>query len=71
MKTFRSITVEKCSICGEDFDVINLDTVFTGRTQYICQKCRNNGNRQIDARQKDWRRSSRGKAVIEHCKKNK
>ena len=71
MKTIRSVTVEKCSICGKDFDVIYLDTVFTGRTRYICQECRNNGNRQVEARQKDWRGSSRGKAVIEHYKKNK
>ena len=71
MRNLRPIEVKKCSICGEDFDVINLDTVFTERKHYICQKCRNNGNRQIDARQKDWRKSSRGKAVIEHCKKNK
>ena len=71
MKTIRPIEVKKCSICGEDFDVINLDTVFTGRTQYRCQKCMNAGNRQIEARQKEWRRSSRGKAVIEMYEKNK
>lgn len=71
MKTFRPITIEKCSLCGRDFDVINLDTIFTGRKRYICQECKNKGNRQIEARQKDWRKSSRGKAVIAHYEKNK
>lgn len=71
MKTIRPIKVEQCSICGEDFDVINLDTVFTGRTQYICQKCRARGMREIDERNRDWRKSSKGRAIIEHYEKNK
>lgn len=71
MKTFRPIHIEPCSICGEEFDKLTMHEIFTGRKQYICTNCRNRGNRQIDARQKDWRNSSRGKAVIEHCNKKR
>ena len=71
MKNIRPIEVKKCSICGEDFDVINLDTVFTGRTQYICQKCKMRGKKEIDDRNRDWRLSSKGRSVIEHYQKNK
>lgn len=71
MKILRPIELEKCAICGEEFDKLTMDEVFTGRKQYICRQCRDRGNQQIDARQTDWRKSHRGKAVIEQCEKHK
>lgn len=71
MKTVRPVELEKCTVCGEEFDKLILDEIFTGRVQYICPKCKRLGNSQVNARQKEWRKTTRGKAIIEHCEKNK
>jgi len=71
MKIVRPVFTETCDVCGEESDVIYMHKIFTGRTKYICHSCYENGNRQISARQKEWRKTSRGKQVIEHCEKNK
>ena len=71
MKTFRPVEVETCSICGEQFDKINLRPIFTGRDKYICPACYAGANRQMDARRSAWRSSSRGKQVISQANKKK
>ena len=71
MKRIRPIEIEKCLLCGQEHDKIYMDEVFTGRTRYICMKCKNRGNRQIDAKQIDWRKSARGKHIISLYRKNK
>lgn len=71
MKVVRPVFIKTCDVCGEEFDIMYMHKIFTGRTKYLCRECYANGNRQISARQKDWRRSSRGKAIIERCEKNK
>ena len=71
MKILRPIELEKCAICGEEFDKLTMDEVFTGRRQYICRSCKTTGNRQVDARRTEWRKSHRGKAIIEQCEKHK
>lgn len=71
MKIVRPIEIEKCALCGEEFDKLKMHEVFTGRVKYICPECKCRGDSQVDARQKDWRKTARGKAIIEHCEKNK
>ena len=71
MKIVRAIEIEKCALCGEECDKLYMHKIFTGRTKYICDACHKRGNRQVDGRRKDWRRSSRGKQVIEQLKKNR
>ena len=50
MKTIRPIYLERCSLCGEEYDRLTMYKIFTGRTQYICRECKIRGNREIDAR---------------------
>ena len=71
MKTVRAVEIKECDLCGREFDKLVLSEIFTGRVKYICPECSRRGNLQLDAKQKEWRRSSRGKAVIEQYKKNK
>ena len=71
MRIIRPIEIEKCAICGEEFDKLIMHEVFTGRVQYICPECKRLGDKQIGDRQKAWRKSARGKAIIERCEKNK
>ena len=70
MKVVRPIELEKCTLCGREFDKLTMTEVFTGRVKYICRECAVRGRRQVDAMQQEWRRSSRGKAVIEQCEKH-
>lgn len=67
----RSIEVERCDICGEEFDKLRMHEIFTGRKKYICMKCMNAGRRQIEERQSEWRKSGKAKQIIEQCEKNK
>ena len=47
MKTFRPIYLEKCAICGEEFDKLYMHEIFTGRKQYICRECYARGEKEI------------------------
>jgi len=67
----RDIEVETCAVCGKKFDKLRMHRVFTGRVKYICPHCEQLGSNQIDARQTEWRQSSKGKAIIEQCEKYK
>lgn len=71
MRKIRPIEVERCALCGEEFDKLKMKEVFTGRKRYICLDCQRLGDSQVDARQKEWRNTARGKAIIEQCEKNK
>lgn len=65
MKTFRPIYLEKCSLCGKEYDKLTMYEIFTGRTQYICRECKNLGNKEIDARIGKARASRRAKDAEE------
>lgn len=67
----RPIEVERCDICGEEFDKLRMHEIFTGRRKYICMTCMDVGRRQIEERQSEWRKSSKAKQIIELCEKNK
>lgn len=28
-----------CIVCGEEFDISEMESIFTGRTRYRCHKC--------------------------------
>lgn len=71
MKNLRPIEIEKCAVCGEEFDRLIMHEVFTGRVQYICPACKSRGSSQVKARRKEWRKTAKGKAIIELCEKNK
>jgi len=71
MRNIRPIEIEECLVCGREFDKLRMKELFTGRIKYICPECSRLGHRQIDAMKKDRRKTSRGKAIIEQCEKNK
>ena len=71
MSYIRPRYVEKCILCGEEFDKAKMREIFTGRIRYICPACDARGNRQIAAKQTDWRKTYKGKVAIEHCRKKK
>lgn len=71
MKILRPIEIETCAVCGKEYDKLTMHEVFTGRIQYICPYCEHRGQSQVKARRKEWRRSAKGKAIIERCEKNK
>lgn len=71
MKTLRPIEIERCCICGEQFDRLLMHEIFTGRKQYICQECHARGNRQIAAKRESFLASHKGKITVENCEKNK
>ena len=37
-----------CEVCGEQFRKRDLETIFTGRSHYICFSCYQNGLRKVD-----------------------
>lgn len=39
-----------CVVCGEEFDISEMESIFTGRTRYRCHKCVTEGNKQARAR---------------------
>lgn len=39
-----------CIVCGEEFDISEMESIFTGRTRYRCHKCVAEGNKQAKAR---------------------
>ena len=39
-----------CIVCGEEFDISEMESTFTGRTRYRCHKCVAEGNKQAKAR---------------------
>ena len=39
-----------CMICGEEFDINDVEETFTGRPQYRCMKCVALGRRMAKAR---------------------
>lgn len=65
----RPTELEKCSLCGEEFDKCTMHEIFTGRKKYICQDCMNLGNKEIEAKKTEWRQSSRGRQILEQQKK--
>ena len=71
MKRIRAIEIETCCVCGEEFDKLTMTEIFTGRTKYMCQACRNRGNAQIEAKRSALKATRRGKNMIEYCEKNK
>ena len=71
MKGLRPIEVERCCVCGEEYDKIRMHKIFTGRVKYICQSCHAQGHREIDAKRSTWVESARGKRVISESEKYK
>lgn len=71
MKRIRPVEIEKCMLCGREFDKMLMDEVFTGRMKYVCLECKRRGSRQVDARRETWRNSARGKYVISRQRKNR
>ena len=65
MKRIRAIEIETCCVCGKECDKLTMYEIFTGRTKYICRKCKTRGNREMDARIGRARASSRAKAAEE------
>ena len=39
-----------CVVCGEEFDISDMEATFTGRPRYRCYRCVANGNKQAKAR---------------------
>lgn len=65
------MTTVKCTLCGREISAIYAREVFTGRMKYICPECYKQGQGQVTGKIKDWRNTPRGKAAMEHAKKNK
>ena len=61
MKVFRPIHLEKCALCGKEYDKLTMYEVFTGRTRYICRECKMRGNKEMDARVGHARASSKAR----------
>lgn len=71
MRGIRPIEIAECCICGEKFDKMKMERVFTGRVKYMCKECYNNGHRQVSARRTEFESSTRGKQIISESDKNK
>ncbi len=71
MKRIRAIEIETCCVCGEEFDKLTMNEIFTGRKKYMCQACKNRGNAQIEAKRSELKATRRGKDIIAFCEKNK
>lgn len=39
-----------CIVCGKEFDISEMESIFTGRTRYRCLNCVKEGNKQAKAR---------------------
>ena len=39
-----------CIVCGEEFDISDMEETFTGRPRYSCYRCVASGNKQAKAR---------------------
>lgn len=39
-----------CIVCGQEFDISDMEATFTGRPRYRCYKCVREGNKQARAR---------------------
>ena len=39
-----------CMICGKEFPVEQMESIFVGRTKYRCYKCIADGEKQVAAR---------------------
>lgn len=61
MKVLRPVELEKCAICGEEFDKLLMHRVFVGRPLFICNNCKNQGNREMEARHEHYRQSYKGR----------
>ncbi|MCQ2563890.1 MAG: hypothetical protein MJ128_05330 [Mogibacterium sp.] len=64
MKTIRPIEVAECCNCGEEFDIIKMKRLFTGRVRYMCPECYARANRQLSAKRSEWMSSTKGKQAI-------
>ena len=42
--------IKKCAICGKEDEDFNMYSRFTGRTNWFCAECYNNGDRQAVSR---------------------
>ena len=71
MMEARPIELEKCAVCGREYGKASMSERFTGRVKYICPECEKRGNSQVKASHAEWRKTSKGKAVIALCEKNK
>ena len=71
MMEARPIELEKCAVCGLEYDKELMLARFTGRARYVCPECDRRGSKQVKASHREWRKTAKGKAVIEHCEKNK
>lgn len=65
MKVFRPIHLERCALCGKEYDKLTMYEVFTGRTQYICRECKVRGSREMDARVGRARASNKARKAEE------
>ena len=63
------MTVEKCSLCGEEYYRRDMIEMFTGRMKYICPSCYTSGCTEIAKKRQAFRSSARGKQVIEQARK--
>lgn len=72
MKRIRPIEIETCCICGGQFDKLKMKDLNCGRaTKWMCPECYARGNRQLDAKRDEWRRSPKGKHIISLSEKYK
>ena len=71
MKSSEPIELEKCAVCGREYDKELMLERFTGRVRYICPECDRRGNKQVKASRGEWRKTAKGKAIIELCERNK
>lgn len=46
MKNSETIELEKCVVCGREFEKASMSERFTGRVKYICPECEKRGNSQ-------------------------
>ena len=73
MDTYRKMSEEsaKCALCKEEFMKRDMFPIFTGRRQYICQKCRTAGDRELYKKRQEFRHSAKGRQIIEQARKKR
>jgi len=65
------MSMEKCAICGEEYPEADMTRYFTGRPKFVCRKCAVNGNRQVEARNKEFLGSAEGRKLLERKRKER
>lgn len=61
----------KCMICGRELPVDEMESVFTGRTRYMCFDCRKLGSRQVSKRYDDFFNTAGGRKLLERKRKER